>query len=401
MEIAVYGKGGIGKSTISANITAALADKGLRVLQIGCDPKHDSTRSLMQGERIPTVLDVLREKGKDGAVIEDVLRTGYKGCGCIEAGGPQPGVGCAGRGIISAFEFLGKYSLRESYDRVIYDVLGDVVCGGFAVPVRREYADCVFLVTSGEYMALYAANNILRGIRNFDSDRYSRVAGIIYNERKLEDEDARVRRFADAVGLPVLAKVPRSEAFALAEERNMTLMQLEGALPEKKVFDYMAELISSPLKMYTANPLTDEDHERIVLGKGSPASVCVPFEAETMKCLIGGYSLAGFFALWSSFQTPLFHGIAAVSPSVWYPDWIGYAVTHKPKASFVYLSLGDKEEKTKNPIMARVGEYIRRLHELMATQGINTILEWNKGNHFQHTDERTANGFAWLINQIQ
>lgn len=283
MEIAVYGKGGIGKSTISANITAALADRGLRVLQIGCDPKHDSTRALMQGERIPTVLDVLREKGKDGAVIEDVLRRGYKDCGCIEAGGPQPGVGCAGRGIISAFEFLGKYSLRESYDRVIYDVLGDVVCGGFAVPVRREYADCVFLVTSGEYMALYAANNILRGIRNFDSDRYSRVAGIIYNERKLEDEDARVKRFADAVGLPVLAKVPRSEAFALAEERNMTLMQLEGALPEKKVFDYLAELISSPLKMYTANPLTDEDHERIVLGKGSPASVCVPFEAETMK----------------------------------------------------------------------------------------------------------------------
>ncbi|MBQ1465443.1 MAG: AAA family ATPase, partial [Eubacteriaceae bacterium] len=112
MEIAVYGKGGIGKSTISANITAALADRGLRVLQIGCDPKHDSTRALMQGERIPTVLDVLREKGKDGAVIEDVLRRGYKDCGCIEAGGPQPGVGCAGRGIISAFEFLGKYSLR-------------------------------------------------------------------------------------------------------------------------------------------------------------------------------------------------------------------------------------------------------------------------------------------------
>ena len=125
------------------------------------------------------------------------------------------------------------------------------------------------------------------------------------------------------------------------------------------------------------------------------------FEAETMKCLIGGYSLAGFFALWSSFQTPLFHGIAAVSPSVWYPDWIGYAVTHKPKASFVYLSLGDKEEKTKNPIMAQVGECIRRLHELLATQGINTILEWNKGNHFQHTGERTANGFAWLMNQIQ
>ena len=278
MEIAVYGKGGIGKSTISANITAALADRGLKVLQIGCDPKHDSTRALMQGERIPTVLDVLREKGKDAAVMEDVLRTGYRGCGCIEAGGPQPGVGCAGRGIISAFEFLGKYSLRESYDRVIYDVLGDVVCGGFAVPVRREYADCVFLVTSGEYMALYAANNILRGIRNFDSDRYRRVAGIIYNERKLEDEDERVKRFADAVGLPVLAKVPRSEAFSRAEDKNVTLMQLDGEVPEKRVFEHLAQMISSPIEMYTANPLSDEDHERIVLGKGSPSPVNIPLQ---------------------------------------------------------------------------------------------------------------------------
>lgn len=124
-------------------------------------------------------------------------------------------------------------------------------------------------------------------------------------------------------------------------------------------------------------------------------------DADTMKCFIGGYSLAGFFALWSCYQTPIFHGVAAVSPSVWYPDWINYAETHRTMTSTVYLSLGDKEERTRNPIMARVGECIHRQHELMVTQGINTILEWNKGNHFQHTDERTANGFAWLMNQIQ
>ena len=125
------------------------------------------------------------------------------------------------------------------------------------------------------------------------------------------------------------------------------------------------------------------------------------YDADTMKCLIGGYSLAGFFALWSCYQTPMFQGVAAVSPSVWYPDWMSYAENHKPLASFVYLSLGDKEERTKNPVMARVGECVRRQNELLAAQDINTILEWNQGNHFQHTDERTAKGFAWLMNQIR
>ena len=124
------------------------------------------------------------------------------------------------------------------------------------------------------------------------------------------------------------------------------------------------------------------------------------YDADTMKCLLGGYSLAGLFALWSSYQTPMFHGIAAVSPSVWYPDWMGYAESHMPLAPSVYLSLGDKEEKTRNPVMARVGECIRQHHKLLSEQGFNTILEWNKGNHFQHSDERTAKGFAWLMNHI-
>ena len=282
LEIAVYGKGGIGKSTVSANMTAAAAMKGLNVLQIGCDPKHDSTRLLMHGTSIPTVLDVLRDKGAENAQPEDILKKSEisladSEIGCIEAGGPKPGVGCAGRGIISAFEYLGKHHILEQYDRVLYDVLGDVVCGGFAVPVRREYADAVFLVTSGEYMALYAANNILRGIRNFDGDKYKRIAGIIYNERKLEDEDERVRRFADAVGLPVLVKVPRSEVFARAEEENCTVMELDSAEREKNVFNTLADLLINGMTLYPANPLSDEDHERIVLGKGEKS---VPKAAE-------------------------------------------------------------------------------------------------------------------------
>ncbi|MGX8715687.1 MAG: AAA family ATPase, partial [Lachnospiraceae bacterium] len=240
LEIAVYGKGGIGKSTISANLSAALALTGRKVMQIGCDPKHDSTRFLMHGKQIPTVLDYLKNADMQSLKLSDVLRRGILDIGCIEAGGPRPGVGCAGRGIISAFEFLDKYHAKEAYDLILYDVLGDVVCGGFAVPVRRAYADAIFLVTSGEYMALYAANNILRGIRNFDGDIYQRVAGIVYNERRITDEDGRVARFARAVGLPILAKIPRSDAFARAEEKHVTMMELDDAPVEQEIFMKLA-----------------------------------------------------------------------------------------------------------------------------------------------------------------
>ena len=269
-EIAVYGKGGIGKSTVSANLSAAMAADGARVLQIGCDPKHDSTQLLMHGQRTQTVLDYLRNVSREEEDPKEVLHTGAFGVGCIEAGGPRPGVGCAGRGIISAFEFLDRHRMKQEYDTVVYDVLGDVVCGGFAVPVRREYADVVFLVTSGEYMAIYAANNILRGIRNFDSDQVKRVAGIIYNERRISGEDERVRRFSEAVGLPVCAKVPRSEGFACAEEQKRPLMELEGYEKEKKVFRCLAERIGPSMPLYEAKPLSDEELEKVVLHQGFP-----------------------------------------------------------------------------------------------------------------------------------
>lgn len=241
---------------------------GDRVMQIGCDPKHDSTRYLMHGVMIPTVLEYLRRVPADQAKLSEVLREGCFHIGCIEAGGPRPGVGCAGRGIITAFEFLKKTGAKDPYERIIYDVLGDVVCGGFAVPVRREYADAVFLVTSGEYMALYAANNILRGIRNYDGEKGRRIAGILYNERQIPGEDSRVERFARAVGIPVAARIPRSTAFARAEEANCTVMELDGRETEKSVFRALAERIDGNLDLFPARPLSDSELEQAVLGTG-------------------------------------------------------------------------------------------------------------------------------------
>lgn len=267
IEIALYGKGGIGKSTVSANMSAALAKAGAKVLQIGCDPKHDSTRLLMGGRSIPTVLDYLRDVQKDQAQIDHILHEGSFGIGCIEAGGPKPGVGCAGRGIISAFEFLERNEVKSSYDVVVYDVLGDVVCGGFAVPMRREYADAIFLVTSGEFMALYAANNILRGIRNYDGSSHRRVAGIILNARNLTDEEDRVKRFAHAVGLPIVAFIPRSHVFAEAEQKNCTLIEFPGKLEEEEPFVDLAKSIVDGLVLHEARPLSDEALEDCVLNR--------------------------------------------------------------------------------------------------------------------------------------
>lgn len=278
-KIAVYGKGGIGKSTVSANLSAALAQRGRRVLQIGCDPKHDSTRLLTHGLKLTTVLDYLRVTNPLQYEVKDILVEGYGGIGCVEAGGPRPGVGCAGRGIISTFELLSQFRLDEHYDITIYDVLGDVVCGGFAVPIRREYADTIFLVTSGEFMALYAANNILRGIRNFDGSE-KRVAGIIFNKRNIEGEEERVARFAVATELPLCAVIPRSDAFTRAEAVNQTVIEQGTDRELTAIFDRLAAIISDEegkrLNRYAAKPLSDEDLEAKVLQTAAVNTVMLP-----------------------------------------------------------------------------------------------------------------------------
>lgn len=265
-QIAVYGKGGIGKSTLSANISAALSLNNKRILQIGCDPKHDSTKLLMRGLSIPTVLDYIKTKSPLEYRKSDILFEGFGKIGCIEAGGPKPGVGCAGRGIITAFELLETLHIKDNYDMIVYDVLGDVVCGGFAVPIRREYSDSIFIVTSGEYMSLYAANNILRGIQNYDENR-PRFLGILYNSRNVKNEDDRVYKFAESVKLPVFARIPRDDIFARAEKANVTVLELtqNEENPVADIFKDIAKRICEGTEHFAAEPLTDDELEALIL----------------------------------------------------------------------------------------------------------------------------------------
>ena len=225
-KIAIYGKGGIGKSTTVANLSAALAQRGLKVMQIGCDPKADSTKLLMGGRTIPTVLDVIKQK-KNASCIEDMVFEGSFGILCAEAGGPMPGIGCAGRGIIAAFDRLDELDAYERLkpDVVLFDVLGDVVCGGFAMPMREGYADEVAIVSSGEMMALFAANNIARALSSFSSRGYAKLAGMIQNSRNIANEDDIVRQAAAEIGTQVLGIIPRSGLIQEGETAGMTVVE--------------------------------------------------------------------------------------------------------------------------------------------------------------------------------
>ena len=233
IKIAVYGKGGIGKSTTVSNVSAALADMGYKVMQIGCDPKADSTSSLHGGPEMTTVLDLVRERKNDFA-LEDMVREGYGGVICVEAGGPTPGLGCAGRGIIAALEKLKEKGAYEKYrpDVVIYDVLGDVVCGGFSMPMRGGYADKVFVITSGENMAIHAAANIAVAIDGFRDRGYAGLGGIILNRRDVKDEDAKVAELASDIGSEVIGELSRSETVTDAEDLGVTVIE---AFPDSEM----------------------------------------------------------------------------------------------------------------------------------------------------------------------
>lgn len=245
-KIAIYGKGGIGKSTTTSNLSAALARKGYKVMQIGCDPKADSTKNLMKGQRIPTVLEQLKEKG-DSLQLEDIVFKGFDGVLCVESGGPTPGVGCAGRGIISAFEKLEDLKAFEVYkpDIVIYDVLGDVVCGGFAMPIRDGYAKEVYIVSSGEMMSLYAANNIASAIRNFGKRGYAKLQGLILNAKNIPDEEDIVSKALIEIGTELIQYIPRSSDIQYAESHGGTIFETMEESKMYEVYNTLAEKIVS------------------------------------------------------------------------------------------------------------------------------------------------------------
>ncbi len=243
LKLAIYGKGGIGKSTMTANLSAAFASLGKKVIQIGCDPKADSTINLLGGRAQQPVMDYIRDHGDDITSIDEISKTGYGDILCIETGGPTPGLGCAGRGIIATFNILEELELFETVkpDVVMYDVLGDVVCGGFAAPIREGYAEHVLIVTSGEKMALYAANNICSAVENFADRGYADVAGIILNRRNIPGEEEKVRNFAAEKGLEIIGDIPRSDEINQFEEQGMTVIEGDPDLLISQNFKKLAE----------------------------------------------------------------------------------------------------------------------------------------------------------------
>lgn len=264
-QIAIYGKGGIGKSLTCANISAALALKGRRVMQVGCDPKHDSTRLLLGHTCRQTVLELMRKVGAAGIRREDVVHEGFGGVLCVEAGGPEPGVGCAGRGIIATFQVLERLGMYdEGLDYCLYDVLGDVVCGGFAMPIREGYAQEIYIITSGEPMAIYAANNICKGIKRFEKTSSARLAGIILNLRGVEHERELVGTFASAIGTRVVGTIPRDTIVQRAERVKKTVVEFAPESPLAQQYVQLAETMEKNTHRVCPEPLEFEALEELL-----------------------------------------------------------------------------------------------------------------------------------------
>ena len=269
-KIAIYGKGGIGKSTTTQNLVAGLLEMNMKVMVVGCDPKADSTRLLLGGLHQQTVLDTLREEGED-VELDDVRKVGYGGTLCVESGGPEPGVGCAGRGIITSInllESLGAYEESEGLDYVFYDVLGDVVCGGFAMPMREGKAKEIYIVCSGEMMAMYAANNICKGILKFAESGGIRLGGIICNSRKVDNEEKMIVEFAKRLGTQMIYFVPRDKMVQKAEINRKTVIEYEPNCEQATHYRNLAKCIAENDNFIIPKPMPTDDLEKILLEFG-------------------------------------------------------------------------------------------------------------------------------------
>jgi nitrogenase iron protein NifH len=269
-KIAIYGKGGIGKSTTAQNTVAGLAEMGKKVMVVGCDPKADSTRLLLGGLSQNTVLDTLRNEGED-VELDDIRKAGYRNTVCVESGGPEPGVGCAGRGIITSInmlEQLGAYADSEALDYVFYDVLGDVVCGGFAMPIREGKAQEIYIVVSGEMMAMYAANNICKGIVKFAETGGVRLGGLICNSRNVDNELEMIEAFADHLGTYMIHFVPRDNMVQKAEINRKTVIEFNPEHTQADEYRTLAKKINENQRFVVPKPIAIEELEKLLISYG-------------------------------------------------------------------------------------------------------------------------------------
>ncbi|MDY6912116.1 MAG: nitrogenase iron protein [Chloroflexota bacterium] len=262
-QIAIYGKGSIGKSTIACNLSVALAEQGHNVMQIGCSPKSDSTAFLRGGEIMEhPVLEYSRESGMDEKLILDTIEKGYKGILCAESGGPDPGAGCAGRGVAMALEWFAKYDIYKKFgvDIVIYDSIADVVCGGFGQPMKAGYAEEVYLVTSGELMSTYSTNNICSAIKTVaEAGANTRACGLLVNLRGVENEVAVVDDFSKRIGVPIMGVIPRSQLIQRAEAQGGTVTEIFPESEEAKLYRELAEKVANNKEKYMPSPITLEE----------------------------------------------------------------------------------------------------------------------------------------------
>ena len=270
-QCAIYGKGGIGKSTTTQNLVAALAESGKKVMIVGCDPKADSTRLILHSKAQNSVMELAAEAGSvEDLELEDVLSVGFGGIKCVESGGPEPGVGCAGRGVITAINFLeeeGAYD--EALDFVFYDVLGDVVCGGFAMPIRENKAQEIYIVMSGEMMAMYAANNISKGILKYANSGGVRLGGLVCNERQTDKELELAEALAKKLGTTLIHFVPRDNVVQHAELRRMTVLEYDPESKQAEEYRQLAKKIHANAgKGVIPTPITMEELEDLLMEFG-------------------------------------------------------------------------------------------------------------------------------------